>query len=208
MTLRPAVDSPRLWTVLCTVLAVGALAAGLAPPGLRESLDWQPTRWAGQPWRWWTAAVVHWSLPHLIGNLAGLAVVAALGCVTPLSTGLALAWAASWPLTHLALLTRPELAHYGGLSGVLHGAVAVAALALMTQPDNRRRSIGAAIAVGLTLKITLENPMGPTLRPLEGWHIAAAPFAHLAGALAGAGCAAVVLIRQRWRSKQARDARN
>ena len=36
----------------------------------------------------------------------------------------------AWPLTHLSLLARPEVMHYGGLSGVLHAGVAVAALGL------------------------------------------------------------------------------
>ena len=35
------------------------------------------------------------------------------------------------PLTQLGLLMRPDLLHYGGLSGVLHAGVAAAALWLV-----------------------------------------------------------------------------
>jgi hypothetical protein len=106
---------------------------------------------------------------------------------------MALAWFAAWPLTHLSLLLRPELAHYGGLSGVLHAGVAVAAVWLLVRQRGRRRLIGTAIAAGLLAKIALESPWGPVLRQGAGWDIKVVPLAHAAGALAGAVCAGLTL---------------
>ena len=88
---------------------------------------------------------------------------------------------------------QPTLAHYGGLSGVLHAGVAVAAVGLILRSHGMPRAIGAAIAAGLLAKILLEAPWaGPLTRP-RGWDIAVAPLAHAAGALAGWVCAWLAL---------------
>lgn len=182
----PAMTGGRLWLALCALLALAATLAWVLPAG---ALDWQPALAARQPWRWWTAALVHFSPMHLAANLAGLAVVAALGRVAEVPASVGLAWLASWPLTHLALLAVPGLAHYGGLSGVLHGAVAGVATWLVATERGSRRRIGVALGLGLALKIVLERPWGPAVQPLAGWDIAVAPAAHLSGAVSGALCA-------------------
>lgn len=120
------------WLLLSALLGGGALLAWWLPSAW---LDWQPDLAAGEPWRAWSAAWVHWSPLHLGANLAGLAVLAALGREAALPREAALAWGLAWPMTQAALLVRPELAHYGGLSGVLHAGVAVAALWLLAGPD-------------------------------------------------------------------------
>lgn len=175
-----------VWTALAALLGAGSVVAWWLPAAV---LDWQPAQAWAQPWRAWTAAFVHWSPLHLGVNLAGVLVVALLGRVARLPAVLALAWFAAWPLTQAGLLLRPELARFGGLSGVLHAGVAVAALALLTAARGRARAIGAAIAAGLVIKILLEQPWGPALREGGGWDIAVAPLAHATGALAGALCA-------------------
>ena len=45
-----------------------------------------------------------------------------------------LAWLLSWPLTQWGLMLQPELLHYGGLSGVLHGGAAIAAWSQLFVP--------------------------------------------------------------------------
>lgn len=181
------------WPGLAAALAAGALAGWCLPS---PWLDWQPER-AFEAWRWWTAAFVHWSALHLGANLAGCAVVAAFGLATRMPPRAALAWALAWPLTHLALLAQPALAHYGGLSGVLHAGVAVAALWSARADAGRPRVISLAVLAGLALKIGLERPWAGPLSHPEGWDIAVAPLAHAAGALAGA---AMVLLLQRRQS--------
>jgi rhomboid family GlyGly-CTERM serine protease len=164
----------------------------LAWPLPTRFIDWQP-RAAGELWRWWTAAWVHWSALHLAGNLLALLLVAALGVRAEAGPRLAAAWFAAWPLTHLALLLVPGLNHYGGLSGVLHAGVAAASLGLALRAQGRRRAIGAAILAGMVVKLVLEEPWGPAVRHVPGWDIALAPAAHATGTLAGLLCAALAL---------------
>ena len=187
----PAVGGARAWPALAGLFATGSLLAWWWPAA---QLDWQPDLALSQPWRAWSAAFVHWSGLHLLANLAGAAVVGALGSIARLPWPMALAWFVAWPLTQLCLLLRPELAHYGGLSGVLHAGVAVAALFLLLRGHGRRRLVGAALAAGLLCKIVLEAPWGPALRESAGWDIKIVPLAHAGGALAGAACTALLLL--------------
>ncbi|MDP1899223.1 MAG: rhombosortase [Rubrivivax sp.] len=182
------------WVALALALAGASLAAWWLPS---PWLDWQPDLAWAQPWRAWTAAFVHWSPLHLGANLGAAAVVAAYGRAARVPSGLALAWAAAWPLTQFGLLVRPELAHYGGLSGVLHAGVAIATLWLLVAEPGRRRWIGGAVFAGLGVKLLLEQPWGPLLREGGGWDIATAPLAHASGAAAGLLCAALALAWRR-----------
>lgn len=174
------------WAGLCVVAALGAVLAQAVDPAL---LRWQPELAWAQPWRMFSAACVHLSPLHLVANLAGTAVVAALGAAAGCNRRAAVAWALAWPLTQLGLLAQPTLNAYGGLSGVLHAAVAVVAWQLLRADQGRRRAIGAAIALGLLAKLLLEAPWQAPLRQLPGWDIAIAPAAHASGALAGWLCA-------------------
>ncbi len=175
------------WPALAGLMALAALAAHGQPP-LR--LDWQPTLLATEPWRAFTAAAVHYSPLHLGANLAGALLVGLLGLAARVAWPGVLAWLVAWPLTHVGLLLRPELAHYGGLSGVLHAGVAVAAVHLVAHGMPRQCWIGAAVLAGLALKVVGEAPWGPVLRWPPGWDIAVAPLAHATGSIAGLVCAA------------------
>lgn len=182
------------WIGLCAgagagALAVAALSAGLAPGSVAAALRWQPELVWSQPWRLVSAAWVHLSPGHLGANLAGTLAVAALGVAAGCGSRAAAAWALAWPLTHLALLAQPALASYGGLSGVLHAAVAVAAVQLLRAERGMRQAIGAALAAGLLVKLVFEAPWQAPLRQVAGWDIAIAPAAHSAGAWAGGLCA-------------------
>lgn len=183
--------SLNAWAALALLQGLAALLVWPLP---RELLDWQPALFPAQPWRAFSAAWVHWSPLHLGANLAGCAVLALLGQRAGLGRRAVLAWLLAWPLTQLALLAWPSLLRYGGLSGVLHAGVAIAAIELLGR-QGRERLIGALISAGLLLKLTLEAPLGPPLRQMAGWDIAIAPAAHLAGTLAGALCA---LLLRAW----------
>lgn len=185
----------RTWAVLCGVLGLGAVLAWFAP---HEWLDWQPTLVLKQPWRLWSAAWVHWSVLHLMANLAGCCAVAAFGIAARAPRHAAWAWLAAWPLTHAALALQPLLLHYGGLSGVLHAGVAIAASHLAWCDRGRRRAIGYAVLAGLAAKLVHEQPwVGPT-QEVAGWDIRIAPLAHLSGAVAGLlSAAAARLIMNR-----------
>jgi rhomboid family GlyGly-CTERM serine protease len=188
------------WAALATLLALGGLLAQAWPSAL---LDWQPALAASQPWRFWSAAFVHWSAQHLAANLAGCAVLALLGWAARLPARAAAAWLLAWPLTQAGLLLLPELRHYGGLSGVLHAGVAVAVIVLLLQRPGRERRIAAAIGLGLLVKLWLEQPLGPPLRAVAGWDIAIVPAAHLSGAVAGAISALLLQLLSRRPAMQA-----
>ncbi len=177
------------WLGLSLLAAGGALVAQAIDPAL---LRWQPELALHEPWRLVSAAWVHLSALHLGANLLGTAGVAALGLAAGCGPRAALAWALAWPLTHATLLLQPTLAAYGGLSGVLHAGVAVAAWQLLREPRGAppaRRLIGAALAAGLLAKLVLEAPWQGPLRTVPGWDIAIAPLAHAGGAAAGLLCA-------------------
>ncbi|MBL8341621.1 MAG: rhombosortase [Rubrivivax sp.] len=156
------------------------------------ALDWQPGAALAQPWRLLTAAWVHWSPLHLGANLAATVAVAALGCAARLPAAAAGAWLLAWPLAHAGLWAQPALARYGGASGVLHAAVAVAACWLVATRRGRTQWVGWAIAAGLIAKLLLEQPWRGPLVQAAGWDIAVAPWAHASGALAGVTGALVV----------------
>lgn len=178
------------WAALAAALAGASLLAWWLPA---QPLDWQPALAAREPWRAWTAAFVHWSPLHLGSNIAAAAVVGALGIAARLPPALALAWAVAWPITQAGLLLQPALAHYGGLSGVLHAGVAAGALAVVVRESGRRRAIGAAILGGLAIKLLMESAWDLQLRHDAALDIAVAPLAHLSGALAGLLFAALAL---------------
>jgi rhomboid family GlyGly-CTERM serine protease len=178
----------RAWAAVSIGLALAALALWPAP---REALDWQPALAFTQPWRLWTAALVHLSPLHLQANLLGCAVVATFGLVAGVPRSAIWAWLAAWPLTHAALALQPQLLHYGGLSGLLHAGVAVVALHVAWRDNGQRRVIGGAVLVGLAAKLLLEQAwLGPT-QAAPGWDIRIAPLAHLSGTLAGLLCSAL-----------------
>lgn len=128
---------------------------------------------------------MHYSPQHLAANLAGCAVVAAFGMAARLPTRALLAAAAAWPLTQVLLLWAPSLSRYGGLSGLLHAAVAVAAVALVVGGATRERWIGAAVWLGLLAKVGMEAPWAGAVQTVPGWDIPVAVAAHASGLVSG-----------------------
>ena len=186
----------QAWVVLAAALALASIVAFRLVPA--TSIDWQPSLATAQPWRAWTAALLHYSPLHLAANLAGATLVAAFGWTARVRMAGVVAWFAAWPLTQIGLLLRPELAHYGGLSGVLHAGAACAALSLVVHDRGRRRAIGAAVLVGLALKVASEAPWSTLLQHSSGWDIAIAPLAHASGLVMGLAAAGVTESVARW----------
>ena len=182
----------RAWIGLAAGLGLAALAARLAVIA-PEALDWQPALAGVEPWRAFSAVAVHYSALHLGANLLGAALVGALGAAAGVPRAMVVAWACAWPLTQFGLWVRPDLSHYGGLSGVLHAGAAVIALHVMWQGPDLRRWIGAALMAGLLGKVLLEAPWGPALRVDTGWDFATAPLAHATGVAAGTLCGLVAI---------------
>jgi len=192
----------RAWAALATLLMAASVLALWLPAHV---LDWQPDLAFSQPWRAFSAAFVHWSEQHLLANLFAAAVVGAYGWAAQLPRAQATAWLFAWPLSHAMLLVRPELAHYGGLSGMLHGGVAVTCLWLLLRARGARRGVGGLVSLGLVIKLATETPWGPALQHPEEWDIAVAPLAHATGALAGLLCGALALWFTRAAAEPLRD---
>ena len=182
------------WLAMTALLAAAATALWVVP---RELLSWQPARALDQPWRAWSAAFAHWTPLHLGANLLGCVVVGAFGVAARVPPRAALAWLAAWPLTHAALALQPRLISYGGLSGVLHAGVAIAAWHLLRHESGQRRAIGAAVLLGLAIKLVLERPWAAPTQTVPGWDFPLAPIAHASGAVAGLACALLADVVQR-----------
>lgn len=184
MRLPPWHRPGAAWCALALLFLVGsALAQGFAA----TSLEWQPGLAAREPWRAFSAPFVHYSAMHLWGNVAGLALTAALGVAARAPARLALAWLVAWPLAQLGLLVQPAIAHYGGMSGVVHAGVPIICVHLLF---NGHRVLGGAMLAGEIVKVLGESPWSEPLRQLEGWDIAIVPLAHASGLVAGITCAA------------------
>ena len=198
---RDDAGSGRGWLGVAALLALTAIAGW---PLLPTLIDWQPARFASEPWRAVSAVGVHYSVAHLGGNLAGVALAALLGVGARVPARLAWAWLAAWPLTQLGLLgLAPTLAHYGGLSGVLHAGVAIVVIDLLGRGTRAQQGVGAALGLGLVAKLLSETPWGPVLRVTPGWDFAVAPIAHSSGAIAGLLCAGIAHAWARWRQRGA-----
>jgi len=194
-------DGGRAWAALAAALALGALLAFAVAPRFFDALDWQPALAWREPWRAASAAFVHYSALHLLANLAGVALVGALGWFARVPWPIAVAWLLAWPLTQFALLARPDLIHYGGLSGVLHAGVACVGWQLAVHERGTRRAIGGLVLAGAAIKVASEAPFGAALRQPPGWDIATAPFAHATGLVAGLLAAAVCDAWSRWAAR-------
>lgn len=169
-----------LWLLICLCATLGSTALREAPTAF---WDWQPALALQQPWRSLTGALVHWSPQHLGLNLMGAALVGLLGWRSEVTLRDSVAWLLSWPLTQWGLMLQPELLHYGGLSGVLHGGAAIAAWRLSQQADTRQRWVGRLLGAGLVLKCLSEAPWQGALQRVEGFDFALAPLAHSSGVL-------------------------
>lgn len=183
-----------LWLGSSAALALLALLAATVDSA---RLDWQPALAWREPWRWWSAALVHWSTMHLGANLLATVLVAAYGWAARVPAVVAWAWLVSWPFTQLALLAKPALLHYGGLSGVLHGGVAAVTLWLVLRGQGAQRTIGWMMLVGQSVKLLVEEPWGAALHPPSELDVAVAPLAHASGSIFGAlfTLAALILLR-------------
>lgn len=184
-------------------------ALGIPAQAWAPLLEWRADRVWSEPWRLLTASLVHYSGQHLAYNVVGWTVVALFCWASRLPGRFALAVVLAWPLTHALLMGAPGLVRYGGLSGTLHAAVAVAAVALILKGGHRQRVVGAAVWSGLLIKVLLEEPWTGAVQTMHGWDIPVAVAAHAAGlvsgTLAGAGAAVLNARAARYGTCRRRD---
>ena len=165
-------------TWLSALLLIGAaLAASLLPEMFlldREALG------AGEVWRLWTGHLVHRTAVHFafdVGVAVGLLFLVRrtwIWLVLPPFVGV------------VALLARPDLSSYAGLSGVLHGLTVLSAGTMWRENRGTERWIAAVLWCAVTGKAFTELALGMPLfsggYDMGGETVFAA---HVAGVLGG-----------------------
>jgi rhomboid family GlyGly-CTERM serine protease len=168
--------------------AISSTSWGLALRYQRDSIL------GGEYWRLLTGHFVHGSLQHLMLNIGGLLLIAAL---FPRDY----TWK-QWLVVLISSLVvidygfvfyEPQLVWYVGLSGVLHGALAAGAIAWWRSESTLLASALSCILIG---KLMWEQWHGAL--PLSG-DLPVVVDAHLYGAIGGAVAAGILsALRQPW----------
>lgn len=151
----------------------------------------------GEYWRLLTGHLVHGTPAHLVLNMAGLGLIAALFPRDySLRQWLLVALASGAAIAVGFVLFEPQLQWYVGLSGVLHGALAAGAVAWWRHES---RFMALALSVILVGKLTWEQLQGAL--PLSG-DMPVIVNAHLYGAVGGLGAGLLSwLWSQRWSAR-------
>lgn len=175
--------------LLCGVVVLIALGGDTARAALRYE---RSAIVAGEYWRLLTGHFVHASVAHLLLNMAGLVLIAAL-----FRRDFSLRqWLLVGTLSMLCIdigfvFYEPQLEWYVGLSGLLHGAIAAGAVAWW---KHETRLLASVLSVLLVAKLSWEHIHGAL--PFSG-DMRVIVDAHLYGALGG--LAAGLLL---WRGLQ------
>lgn len=172
-----------------------ALLVSLGQPSLREPLRYERVAiLEGEYWRLLSGHFVHGTFQHLLLNIGGLFVIAALFARAYSLCG----WVWVLLLSVAAIdagfvLYEPQLEWYVGFSGVLHGAIAAGAIAWW---KTESRLFAWGLSLFLIGKLVWEQYHGAL--PLAG-ELPVVVDAHLYGALGGAVAASIIwLSRQPW----------
>ena len=181
-------------------VALGLVLLGAAAQWLGWDSAWEYRRAAlsQEPWRALSGHLAHLSWLHWAVNAVALVALAAL--LAPWLSARAQAGtlaAAGLGVAGMLALGWPEVAWYRGLSGTLHGLYFAGTLVWCVRARGGTRWLPAALLAGGAIKLVLE----------QAWHYEPASLAwlgapvvapaHLAGALVGLGCAALVLLARR-----------
>lgn len=179
--------------VIAIVLA--SIALGLGEDTLRE---WGRYERAGldsaEFWRLVTGHLVHLSWGHLWLNVIALIVMAIL--FDGLMSGSD--WILASVLSALSIdiglyLFEPDVVWYVGLSGALHGLAMVGAFALRRSFP----SLGYILLLGICVKLTYEQLLGPIPFSEETSGGPVLVAAHFYGAIGGLMTQLILLLRQR-----------
>lgn len=168
------------------MLALASAEVWLRGPAAASALQWDAALWPGRPWTLWTASFVHRSGGHLLANLLALGALGVLGWSLRAGKAAALALLVAWPLGTLALLAWPEVRQYGGLSGLIHAAIAV----LWADAALQRKAwpLSFIVFAGMVLKLLMEHAWSAPIAFDPGWGFNVVYASHLGGSLAGAVC--------------------
>lgn len=180
-----------------TALALLAVATELGGDAARAALRYERLAVLdGEWWRLLTGNLAHLGPRHLVLNLIGLALIAALGGRSLAGGRGAVLALGSMLGVGLGLLAfAPAVGWYVGLSGALHGLLAALAVEHALAPATRRW--GIALGGALAAKLAWEQLAGPVPLTAEAAGGPVIVVAHLHGAIAGA----LVALGGAWRGR-------
>ena len=191
MSITPEKSVPRPWA---TLAGLGLAALTAVWPAASATLIYDRTAiFDGEVWRVATGHFVHFGASHLAWDvLVTLLAGAWVETLAPRRTRWI--WLTALPVIGAVLLAGdPDLARFGGLSGVATGLVVLLATELGRRPGRDR---GFALALGtlVAAKLATELAGWGGLAEFDDAAVQPVPLAHLAGV---AWAAVVALVRRR-----------
>lgn len=159
---------------------------------LRSALRYERMAvFGGEYWRLLTGHFVHGTTAHLMLNLAGLAVVAAVcGRLYSLGECLLILVVSIAAIDLGFVFCEPQLEWYVGFSGVLHGGLAAGAVAWMRRES---RDLALGLMAIIVAKLAWEQWRGAL--PFSG-DMPVIVDAHLYGAIGGTLAAVILWLRR------------
>ena len=169
----------RCWASLAVALGVLVIAA---LPALRDALLYRrPELAGGQLWRLWTGHLVHFGWRHLVADLAVFAAVGLwLESFAPQTARLFLVLAPP-AISALLFVADPQLAFYGGLSGLGVGLLVLLALVQLRRDHAAARWTWYAVLALVAGKVAFEAFTNTPLVSDFGPDIKVSTLAHLGG---------------------------
>lgn len=182
--LKPSAPGRRI--PVLTLLLIGGALAVAAVPGCTPWLVYdRPAILSGQVWRMFTGHWVHFSLRHLVYDMAPLGVA---GWIIERRGLPGFGWLcalAPWAISAALLVLEPQMIICGGLSGLATAALVYLALCGLSDPPPWRWVCGAAL-LALAGKTAFELAAGRTvLDTLAGLPVVVSATSHVAGAASG-----------------------
>ncbi|BCR03420.1 hypothetical protein DESUT3_04890 [Desulfuromonas versatilis] len=184
-----------------TLLLVAAASLSYLVPGLAEVLVFdRHAIGQGELWRLLSGHLVHFSASHLLLDLAVVALAGAAIERGPRCAAGALYTGSALAISLALLVLQPQMAFYGGLSGIATAQIAFLAwLGLGAAGPRHWLCLGCLGALALQVIGDFFSG-GSWLQLLGDQPFAPAPLAHGAGALSGTILA--------WRARRQRPARS
>jgi rhomboid family GlyGly-CTERM serine protease len=176
-------SSPARRVPILTLLMVGgALAVALFPRCAPWLVYDRAAILSGEVWRMFTGHWVHFSLRHLVYDVAPLGIA---GWIIETRGTPGFGWfcaLAPWAISAVLLVFEPQLRFCAGLSGLATATVVLAALGGLSDPAPWRWICGAAM-LAFAAKTGFELATGrAVLDTLDGLPVMVSVTSHIAGA--------------------------
>ncbi len=181
---------------LVSLLLVGFYSGGSA---IFQTMDFdRQLITQGQWWRIFSGSWVHFTLWHLLMNVAVLMVIGAvLGESVPMRWWVSVIMLASWGVGAGLWWMEPSCSLYAGFSGVVQAVLVFALISSL-----RHAPVGTRLVLGcVVLRIVYEHTAFYNPDYLRNWiHVAVQPAAHAFGAFTGAVVGLIYELQVRHRS--------